>query len=207
MALKSTFKNMVICLTLICVVCSALLAGVYALTAAPIEKAAAEKLTGAISEVLPPFETLSEQKTVELSGKTYSYYEVSDAEGNVLGYAVNAAETGFGGPVSLMVGVLADGTLYNTKVLSHSETPGLGAKCTEPAFADQFRNLDLSVTTLSVKKDGGDIDAITAATITSRAYVKTVALALDVFNAIKGENVDAVDGASTAVNNGGSENE
>lgn len=207
MALKSSFKNMVICLTLICVVCSALLAGVYALTAAPIEKANADKLTGAISEVLPPFETLSEEKTVELSGKTYSYYEVSDAEGNVLGYAVKAATGGFGGPVSLMVGVLPDGTVYNTKVLSHSETPGLGAKCTEPAFADQFKNLDPSVTSLSVKKDGGDIDAITAATITSRAYTATVALALDVFKAICGETVDAVEGATAPVNNGGSENE
>ena len=207
MALKSTFKNMVICLTLICVVCSALLAGVYALTAAPIEKANADKLTGAISEVLPPFETLSEEKTVELSGKTYSYYEVSDASGSVLGYAIKAAVGGFGGPVSLMVGVLPEGTVYNTKVLSHSETPGLGAKCTEPAFADQFKNLDPSVTSLSVKKDGGDIDAITAATITSRAYTATVALALDVFKTIGGETVDAVEGATAPVNNGGSENE
>lgn len=202
MALKSTFKNMVVCLTVICVVCSALLAGVYALTAAPIEKANAKKLGDAISEVLPPFETLSEEKTVELSGKTYSYYEVSDAEGSILGYAVKAATGGFGGPVSLMVGVLPDGTVYNTKVLSHSETPGLGAKCTEPAFADQFKNLDPSVTSLSVKKDGGDIDAITAATITSRAYTATVALALDVFKAIAGETSE-----EAPINNGGSENE
>lgn len=204
MALKSSFKNMVICLTLICVVCSALLAGVYALTKAPIEKANADKLTGAISEVLPPFETLSAEKTAGLSGKTYFYYEVADSAGTVLGYAVKAAVGGFGGPVNLMVGVLADGTVYNTKVLSHSETPGLGAKCTEPAFADQFKNLDPSVTKLSVTKDGGDIDAITAATITSRAYVETVALAVEVANVI----MDGGESAETAAsNNGGSENE
>ena len=110
-----------------------------------------------------------------------------------------------------MVGVLPDGTIYNTKVLSHSETPGLGAKCTEPAFADQFKGFDPSVKKLSVKKDGGDIDAITAATITSRAYTETVALAVAVSEAVRGVGVgvedviDAFDGASSAVNNGGPE--
>mgnify|MGYP004661191661 FL=1 len=202
---------MVICLTLICIVCSALLAGVYALTEAPIKKAAADKLNSAISEVLPEFSSLSEEKSIEFSGKTYSYYEVADSAANVLGYAVKAAVGGFGGPVSLMVGVLPDGTIYNTKVLSHSETPGLGAKCTEPAFADQFKGFDPSVKKLSVKKDGGDIDAITAATITSRAYTETVALAVAVSEAVRGVNVgvedviDTFDGASSAVNNGGPE--
>ena len=202
---------MVICLTLICIVCSALLAGVYALTEAPIKKAAADKLNSAISEVLPEFSSLSEEKSIEFSGKTYSYYEVADSAANVLGYAVKAAVGGFGGPVSLMVGVLPDGTIYNTKVLSHSETPGLGAKCTEPAFADQFKGFDPSVKKLSVKKDGGDIDAITAATITSRAYTEAVALAVAVSEAVRGVNVgvedviDTFDGASSAVNNGGPE--
>ena len=197
---------MVICLTLICIVCSALLAGVYALTKAPIDKAAADKLSSAISEVLPEFSSLSEEKSIEFNGKTYTYYEVADSAANVLGYAVEAAVGGFGGPVSLMVGVLPDGTIYNTKVLSHSETPGLGAKCTEPAFADQFKGFDPSV-----KKDGGDIDAITAATITSRAYAETVALAVAVSEAVRGVGVgvedviDAFDGASSAVNNGGPE--
>ena len=196
---------MVVCLTLICIVCSALLSGVYALTAAPIEKANADKLNDAIGEVLPAFSSLSEAKTIELGGKTYSYYEVADSAANVVGYAINSAVGGFGGPVSLMVGVLADGTVYNTKVLSHSETPGLGAKCTEPAFADQFKNLDPSVKKLSVKKDGGDIDAITAATITSRAYTEAVALAASISKAIKGEKVDAVEGATSK--NGGTYNE
>lgn len=205
MAMKSTFRNMVVCLTLICIVCSALLSGVYALTAAPIEKANADKLNDAIGEVLPAFSSLSEAKTIELGGKTYSYYEVADSAANVVGYAINSAVGGFGGPVSLMVGVLADGTVYNTKVLSHSETPGLGAKCTEPAFADQFKNLDPSVKKLSVKKDGGDIDAITAATITSRAYTEAVALAASISKAIKGEKVDAVEGATSK--NGGTYNE
>lgn len=206
MAMQSTFKNMVVCLTVICVVSSALLAGVYAVTKTPIEKANADKLVGAIGEVLPPFTTLSEEKSIIFDGKEYSYYAVADSASNILGYAVKSASGGFGGPVSLMVGVLADGTVYNTKTLSHSETPGLGAKCTEPAFADQFRNLDPSVKSLSVKKDGGDIDAITAATITSRAYTDAVALAVSISKAIKGGDIDSAEGAASA-NNGGTDNE
>ena len=112
-------------------------------------------------------------------------------DGNVSGYAITAAATGFGGPVSLMVGVTSEGIVYNTSVLSQSETPGLGAKCTEPAFADQFKNLNPAATKLAVKKDGGDIDAITASTITSRAYVAAVNNALAIYETI-------VSGADTA---------
>lgn len=205
MAMKSTFKNMVVCLTVICLVCSVLLGGVYAITKAPIEKAAAEKLRGAIAEVLPEFSSMSESLSIEYDGQSYSYYEVSDSTGAVLGYAVTSASTGFGGPVSLMVGVLPDGVVYNTKVLSHSETPGLGAKCTEPAFADQFKMLNPAEKKLEVKKNGGDIDAITAATITSNAYTKAVALAVKVAGAIAASGEALPDEPSQ--NNGGNSNE
>ena len=79
--------------------------------------------------------------------------------------------------------------MYNTVVLSHSETPGLGAKCqTDAAFIDQFKGWDPAQKTLLVTKDGGDVDAITASTITSRAYALAVSNALDVYHAIT-ENV------------------
>ena len=77
-----------------------------------------------------------------------------------------------------------NGVIWNTKVLSQAETPGLGAKCVEPAFADQFKGFDPAAKKLAVKKDGGDVDAITASTITSRAYSDGLALAVKVFNAI-----------------------
>ncbi len=204
MALKSSFKNMLICLTTICLVCSALLAGVYAVTAEPIAAAAVKKTNDAIAAVLPEFVKASEELSVQFEGKEYKYYEVYDAEGEVMGYAIKSAEGGFGGPVSLMVGVLTDGVVYNTNVLSHAETPGLGAKCTEPAFHDQFIELDPAKTRLDVKKNGGDIDAITAATITSNAYTKAVAKAVAIAAAIKqapgAEEVEPV-------TEGGSENE
>jgi electron transport complex protein RnfG len=87
-----------------------------------------------------------------------------------------------------MVGLTPDGKVYNTSVLSHSETPGLGAKCTEDEhFMTQFKGFDPSQKILTVKKDGGDVDAITASTITSRAYSLAVKNAVDAFKTIKGE--------------------
>ena len=73
-----------------------------------------------------------------------------------------------------------EGTVYNTSVFSHAETPGLGAKCTEPQFHDQFAGWNPGEKTLAVRKDGGDVDAITASTITSRAYTLAVANAVKV---------------------------
>ncbi|MGN0191804.1 MAG: RnfABCDGE type electron transport complex subunit G [Candidatus Cryptobacteroides sp.] len=204
MAIQSSFKNMLVCLTTICLVCSALLAGVYAVTAEPIAAAALKKTNDAVAAVLPEFAQASEEKSVLFEGKECKYYEVYDGEGVVMGYAIKSAEGGFGGPVSLMVGVLSDGTVYNTNVLSHAETPGLGAKCTEPSFHDQFIGLDPSVTRLDVKQKGGDIDAITAATITSNAYTKAVAKAVAIALVIKeGPEVEEVE----PVTEGGSENE
>jgi len=77
--------------------------------------------------------------------------------------------------------------VYNTSVLSHSETPGLGAKCTtDQKFMSQWKGFNPAVKKLSVTKDGGDVDAITASTITSRAYALAVENALNTFNKIQG---------------------
>ena len=91
---------------------------------------------------------------------------------------MKSSTIGFGGPLTLMVGVLPDGSVYNTSVLSHSETPGLGAKCaTDAKFMDQWKGLGADKV-IKVTKDGGDIDAITASTITSRAYSLAVSNAV-----------------------------
>ena len=185
MAVKSSFKNMTICLFAICLVCSALLAGVYALTAEPIAAAAAAKNEAAIKQVLPDVAVaIEEERTVEMDGVAYSYNLAYDEQGNTVGCAINVAPVGFGGPIAIKVGFDANGVIWNTKVLSQAETPGLGAKCTEPAFAEQFKGFDPSAKKLAVKKDGGDVDAITASTITSRAYADGLALASRVFETI-----------------------
>ena len=185
MAVQSSFKNMTICLFVICLVCSALLAGVYALTAEPIAAAAAAKNEAAIKEVLPETAVkIEEERTVEFEGASYAYNLAYDELGNVVGCAINVAPVGFGGPIAIKVGFDINGVIWNTKVLSQAETPGLGAKCVEPAFSDQFKGFDASAKKLAVKKDGGDVDAITASTITSRAYADGLALAVKVFDAI-----------------------
>jgi len=185
MALQSNLKNMALSLFCICFVCAALLAVVYAVTAEPIAKTNAEILKASINAVLPEGGELSEAKTVEANGKTYEYYE-SVANGEVVAYAVKTSEIGFGGPLTIMVGITTDGSIYNTSVLSHAETPGLGAKCTDDksTFRTQFQGFDPAAKKLVVKKDGGDVDAITASTITSRAFTLAVANAVEAFKNI-----------------------
>ena len=176
---------MTICLFVICIVCSSLLAGVYALTKAPIDAAAKAKNEAAILEVLPETAvTIEEERTVDFEGATYAYNLAYDELGNTVGCAINVAPVGFGGPIAIKVGFDVNGVIWNTKVLSQAETPGLGAKCVESSFSDQFKGFDPAQKNLAVKKDGGDVDAITASTITSRAYADGLALAVKVFDAI-----------------------
>ena len=200
MAVKSSFKNMSLCLFVICLVCSSLLAAVYALTKEPIDAAAKAKNQAAIMEVLPENTvSVEEERTVELDGKTYTYNLGYDAQGAVSGCAVNVSALGFGGPIEIKVGFFMDGVICNTKVLSQAETPGLGAKCVEASFSDQFKGFDPAQKKLSVSKDGGDVDAITASTITSRAYAWGLGQAVRVLGAIAGTPmlIDASTGAST----------
>ena len=185
MAVQSSFKNMSLCLLVICLVCSALLAGVYALTKEPIDAAAKAKNEAAIKEVLPEAAVaIEEARTVEFEGASYVYNLAYDAQGNTVGCAIDVAPVGFGGPIVIKVGFNAEGLIWNTKVLSQAETPGLGAKCTESSFSDQFKQFNPAEKSLKVKKDGGDVDAITASTITSRAYADGLATASKVFQTI-----------------------
>ena len=181
MAAKSTLVNMVVCLSAVCLVCSAVLAGTYAVTVNPIEKAQQAKTDASIAKVLPEFSNSPVEMSISVAGTDYKYYK---AEGS--GYAVISTVVGFGGPLSVMVGIREDGTIHNTAVLSHSETPGLGAKCgTDQAFIGQFRGWNPEEKQLKVSKDGGAVDAITASTITARAYTLALSNAVEVYKTIK----------------------
>ncbi|MBR4810050.1 MAG: RnfABCDGE type electron transport complex subunit G [Bacteroidales bacterium] len=183
MAAKSNLVNMALSLTAVCLVCSALLGGVYAMTSGPIAEAQAAKTAASIARVLPEFSVQPELKSVEAGGVEYSYYDVPGS-----GIAVISSVAGFGGPLTLMVGIDGSGLVVNSVVLSHSETPGLGAKCTtETSFIDQFKGWDPAARKLAVRKDGGEVDAITASTITSRAYTAAIANAYNVYLKLKGD--------------------
>ncbi len=179
MAAQSTLKNMVLCLTLVCLICSAVLGIAYAVTAEPVKAAQLAKTSNAIAKVLPEFSGDVTESSVQVDGASYKYYTAPT------GVAVISNVNGFGGVLSVMVGICPDGTVCNTSVISHSETPGLGAKCQDDEdFLSQFKGLDPAQKRLAVKKDGGDIDAITASTITSRAYTLAVANALKVYRTL-----------------------
>ena len=188
MAVKSSFKNMTLCLLAICLLCSALLAGVYALTADTIENVKAQKNEQAVKSVLPEYATLEAEKSFNMNGETYKYNRAVDKNGQPVGYAIDVKPLGFGGPIEMKVGFKVDPStgeviVWDTKVIKHSETPGLGAKCTESEFSAQFKEFNPSKKALEVKKEGG-VDAITASTITSKAYTQGVQTALDVCCAI-----------------------
>ena len=192
MAAKSNLLNMVVVLGVTCLVCSGVLAGAYALTKDPIDAAAAEKTNQAIGEVLPHF-TETAYEAVDLEGKTYHYYKATEGD-KLIGYAVESSVVGFGGPLSLMVGVTADGVVYNTSVLSHSETPGLGGKIKDdPAFRAQFKGKSVdfndSKAAFSIVKGGAPagkanaIDAISGATMTSKGLDEAINVWLGAYKA------------------------
>lgn len=180
--LESTLINMIISLVLISVSMSAALGFVYLKTKGPIEVAAMKKEIDAISQVSPQFDSDPVEGMVEKDGVVI--YPVS-MEGQIAGYAIKTfTENGFGGRVELMVGFLPDGSINGLSVLAQKETPGLGTKMADPAFRDQFLGKNPSDFDLRVKKDGGMVDAITAATISSRAYCDALRRAYDVLTQV-----------------------
>ena len=206
--MKSTLLNMTAVLFGITLVASAGVGVVNLITEEPIAQAKEAATVAALNEVLPAFDaTETEELTIdELPITVYT----ATQSGSVTGYAVQTmTKAGFGGVVRLMVGFLPDGTVYNVNVLEQSETPGLGTKMTEegnPLITSiQGKQID---GTLKVKKDGGEVDALTAATISSRAYVDAVNRAYAAFAqatasaapAVAEAETDAASGATQPAN-------
>ena len=159
--------SLVLSLTVISGVCAAVLAYVDSITKGPIAEMKVKQEQAAVKAVLPP-----ETATVEQTGECFVG---KDASGKVVGYAAKGSDAGgYGGDVVLMVGFKADRrSVVCYKTLAAAETPGLGMKLNTPEFASQFVGKDGSA--LKVKKDGGEIEAITSATITSRAVCRAIA--------------------------------
>ena len=174
---ESTFKNMVLSLTLISLGASACLGYVYQMTKAPIELSILNKKLTAIKQVVPEFNNNPDAEMFKLPTGEGDSLEIYPAKKDsiIVGYAVNTnTNKGFSGNISLMAGFKPDGTIFNITVLEQKETPGLGTKMAEPLFKDQFNDKNPSEFSLKVKKDGGPVDAITAATISSRAFCDAV---------------------------------
>jgi len=175
--LESTFKNMLLSLVFISIGMSAALGFVYTLTKEPIERANKMKEVQAITEVLPEFDN---DPTLDVKSLEGLNYYTATKDGNVVGYAIKTyTDKGFSGRFTLMVGLDLEGNIHNISVLDQKETPGLGTKMKEPRFKDQFNGKNPESFKLKVKKDGGGVDAITAATISSRAFCDAVQRAFD----------------------------
>ena len=207
--MESTLKNMVAVLFGITLVASAGVGVVNMITVEPIAQSKQAATTAALTEVLPPFdETTSEELTIdEMPITVYT----ATKGGVVAGYAVQSmSKLGFGGAVRMMVGFDPDGRVVNINVLEQTETPGLGTKmCDEgnpllgSVKGQRLEDKQLVDGKLAVRKDGGDVDPLTAAPISSRAYVDAVNRAWMAYKSVAtgAPATDVASGASQQTNN------
>lgn len=181
--LDSTLPNMIISLGVITIIASALLAWANSVTAEPIAAAAKQTRVDAIKDVLPPFDNDPLEKAVELNvmgdgNAPFIIYPAYEGD-KFVGAAVEGCTlNGFSGEVKVMYGFDAAGVVHGYQVLSHAETPGLGAKMNEWFRMEEGNrsviDKDPAQVNMTVAKDGGAIDAITAATISSRAFLSAL---------------------------------
>ena len=206
--MESSLKNMVLVLFTITLLSSAAVGGVYTITKEPIAQAKVAAVNNALKQVLPEYEATTSQ-TIEVNDMAVEAYTATVAD-KAVGYAIkSSSKNGFGGAISLMVGFDTEGNIININVLEQKETPGLGTK-----MADEGNALQASLVgknagkvNLTVKKDGGDIDALTAATISSRAYAEAVAIAYEAFKVACGWQKEADDVDTGATKQEGGQNE
>ena len=175
---------MILALLAVAVLSAAALGYVYQITKEPIARAKDKKTLDAVREVVGNFDNNPFAERTEITTPDGKYkLEVYPARENGLltSFAVKTfSDNGFGGRIELIVGMWMDGTIIGYKVIEQKETPGLGTKITEKKFAGQFTGLN-AYDDISLKKDGGTIDAITGATISSRAVIDAVKKVLSTY--------------------------
>lgn len=195
---ESTFLNMVLTLFLVTFIAAAALGFVYDMTKEAIEEAKLKAQNEAIEKVLPEYDELGESYMVPAeSGQDSLLFFPAYKNGDLIGVAVRTyTNKGFSGFISIMVGIDNSGNFTGYEVLEHAETPGLGSKMdswfNNPEKPNQYViGKSPETTDFAVSKDGGDIDAITASTITSRAFLDALNRA---WNAYDKNNVEATSG-------------
>ena len=199
--LESTLTNMVVVLVAVAVITGALLAWVNHVTEAPIKLQDEMALANGIKEVMGTSDlkvTSDDEIKKEFDGKqlTFIVHKAADKDGKFIGAAVESTTMGFGGELKVLVGFDAEGKVLGYTILQAAETPGLGAKADKWFQKDGKGSIigrSLADGNLTVDKDGGDVDAITASTITTRAFLKAVNQA---YAAYKGNDTDGESGAS-----------
>ncbi len=186
--LKSSMANMVIVLVTAAVVTGAILAWVNHITEKPKQLVQQQSLNDDIRSVMggkKVREVSVNTVTKTIGGKSYSFivHKLMIEPEKVAGWAVESSEMGFGGKLTVLVGLRDDATILGYAIRQTAETPGLGAKAAawfQKGAKGDIIGKNPKDCNLTVKKDGGDIDAITASTITSRAFLKAVSQAAEV---------------------------
>ena len=170
----------------IAVISAFVLGKVHQKTLAPIQEAKDAQELAAISEVVNEFDNdpFAEQMIITTQNKKHKLIMYpARKDGQLNSVAIKTyTNTGFGGRIELMAGFNADGSIKSFKIISAHETPGLGSKVDEPKFKKQFNGFHPQRQILKVRQDGGEIDAVTAATISSRAVLRAIARAFDAFS-------------------------
>lgn len=187
---------MVLVLVGVALITGGILAYVNHITEAPIKLQAEKTLADGIKAVMGGVQlSVAENDTIKqtIKGKeaVFVIHKTVDSNNQDLGVAVESTTGGFGGDLKVLVGFDKDGNILGYTILQHAETPGLGAKADKWFQKDGKGSIigkNPNKDNLTVKKDGGDIDAITASTITSRAFLLAVTQA---YNAYKSGHVDA----------------
>jgi Na+-translocating ferredoxin:NAD+ oxidoreductase subunit G len=183
---KDSVIVMVAVLMTTCFIAGAALSFTYAATKDAIAAAEAAARLSSVRTVLPSFDGDPIEVTVAIDGTERAFY-IGKKDDRIVGIATPASALGYGGQVTILVGVDPSGVLTGLTLLTHQETPGLGTKVAEPFFLSQFigKSLRGASEEFKVKKDGGTIDAVTAATITSRAVAKAATEAIQTFLQVK----------------------
>lgn len=215
--LESSFINMLGVLTLITLLAAVGLSKMNEATTKPIAESAKKKSENAIKKVLPVNKVGVFEKIESVDQNGLMINKAYNASGEFIGAAVEGKASGFSGEVQVMVGFDKEGNILEYEVLQQTETPGLGTKMLtwfKPQVADtslvekilgfvvepvqvksSILGLNPMQNNLTVSKDGGEIDAITASTISSRAFLKAIAAAYNAYSA-SNEIADAESGAT-----------
>ena len=187
----ATIAKPTLILTAICTIVTLLLAMTNMLTVDKIAANAAQKAAESRRKVL----AAENYKPLDKDGAVYGAY---DADGNMIGVVITTQASGYGGKIDVMTGIRSDGEVSGVNILSMEETPGLGARGKEDSFLRQYKGFDSP--NLAVSKDGGQINALSGATITSRAITKAVNEAIEIsknyLGAVSASDIPAVTGGN-----------
>ena len=188
------FVRLSMALFVSCIIAAIALSIIQMITAKPIAKQNRLAELKAVSETLPPYDNdpVEDKKNIKVNGIEKTIY-IGKKQNSIVGIAFEENGLGYSGKIAVMIGITPDGAVSGIRIRSQQETPGLGAKIVLPDFYDQFKGLSLSLKKglvkglLAVDKDGGTIDSITGATISSRGVTQAVNKALLFFNDHKKE--------------------